>query len=102
MDLFDHAPVPPETRYFAVNMSDPFAVRPVTMNDAVAACRLLPPRINAFPSEAALVSVPVIAKPMKSEPPPVVFAVPAETDTSTLPDAGIVTVTAGPTVARST
>ena len=106
IDLFENVAVPlPFTLYLAVKVVLP-ELSPVTTNDALACCRLLPRRTNARVSVAAIVVAPLTANDMNMLVEPLVACVPDVTDTSALPEpgvvAGIVAVTAGPVVARST
>ena len=91
---------PPETLYLAVKVVLP-GVSPVRTDDALARCKAEPAWITAFASAAAMLLAPVARKDMKHA---VELAFPIElvvTDTRTRPEAGIVSVAVGPTVARS-
>jgi hypothetical protein len=109
IERFTNVPVPADTLYFAVKVLLP-AVRPVTNALVPPWTTAVPPRVslglateNARASVAATVVAPETAKLMKDVPPPkVLFVALPEIKTSALPEAGIVTVAAGPTVVRST
>ena len=105
IDLFESVqlapPPPPASLYLPVNVVLP-GVRELSTDEALARCRVDPERITAFASAAATVLAPVAANDMKHETEAEVPAAPVVTETRTLPEAGTVTVTAGPTVARST
>jgi hypothetical protein len=102
--LFANVPVPALTLYFAVKVVLP-AVSPVTKNvalDWVIGC-WLPPlrRLRACVSAAARVVAPEIANPMLLCAVLVLFVSDAVTVTIALPEAAMVTVTAGPAVVKS-
>ena len=74
------------------------AASPVMRYDALAACKLLPRRITARES-AATVTVapaPLVSNDIAHDVEPPVDCIPDVTDTSTLPEAGTVSVIAGP------
>jgi hypothetical protein len=96
IDRFTNVPVPELVLYCAVKVLLP-AVSPLTTNDALACCGLLPRRLNARASVAACVVAPLIANDMKGVIELVLPFMPAVTDTSArVVPAGMVTVTAGP------
>jgi hypothetical protein len=94
-------PPPPANLYFPVKVVLPGA-RELSTDEALERCRVDPERITAFASAAATLLAPVAAKDMKHETEAEVPAEPVVTDTRTRPEGGTVTVTMGPTVARST
>jgi hypothetical protein len=102
--LLANVPVPALTLYFAMKVVLP-AVSPVTKKvalDWVVGCRLPEfGRLSACVSAAARVVASEIAKPMLLWPVLLLFVSEAVTVTIALPDAPMVTVTAGPTVVRS-
>jgi hypothetical protein len=97
MFLLANVPVPAVTRYFAVMTRLPGA-SPVTTLDALARITEPPVFSSAVPSAAV---IPVPEKLMNALLLPVLPFMAAVTLTSTLPLAGTVTVTDGPTVVRS-
>jgi hypothetical protein len=104
IDLFNHVPMPPVALYFAVNVLLP-AVSPVTRYVALAwALRFAPLPTNgtlrAFASDAATAVIPETSNPIKDDCSAVLLLDWDVRVTSAWPDAGTVTVTAGPTVAR--
>jgi hypothetical protein len=105
IDLFENVqlapPPPPANLYFPVKVVLPGA-RELSTDDALARCRVAPERITAFGSAAAAVLAPLAANDMKQEDEAALPAAPVVTETRTLPEAGTVTVAAGPTVPRST
>jgi hypothetical protein len=78
------------------------AVSPPRTDVAEARCRACPARITAFASEAATVFPPLAAKDIRHEVEALFPVVAVVTETSTLPEAGTITVTEGPTVVRLT
>ena len=101
IDRFENVAVPlPLILYLAVKVLLP-GVSPLTTNDAVDCCKSLPRRITDRVSVAAIVVAPLTANAMNMLVEPLVAFMPDVTATSALPEAGIVTVTVGPTVARS-
>ena len=104
IDLFTNvqfaAPPPPSRLYFAVNVALP-GVSPVRTDDALARCKVPAERVTALASVAAKMLAPEPANDMKQDTAPELPIMPLVTDTSTLPEAGIVSVTAGPTVVKS-
>lgn len=90
----------PAALYLAVKTVLP-GVSPLRTEFADARCNADPARITAFESTAATVFAPVEAYDIKHD---VELAFPntsVVTETSTLPEAGTVSVTEGPTVVRS-
>lgn len=90
----------PSALYFAVNVVLPGA-SPLRTDVADARCNAAPARMTAFASAAATVFAPVAAYDIRHD---VELALPntsVVTETSTLPEAGTVTVAAGPTVVKS-
>jgi hypothetical protein len=100
MFLFANVPVPRFTRYFAVKVVLP-GVSPVTKTVALARTSLLFATSSACASVGA-VDVPagLATNDMNEALFPVLPCSAAVTITSALPEAGMVTVTDGPTVAR--
>jgi hypothetical protein len=94
-------PPPPSRLYFAVRVVLP-GVRPLRTADALALCSTLDESVTALASDAARLLAPEAANDTKQDTAPELPVMPLVTDTSTLPEAGIVNVTAGPTLARST
>ena len=103
IDLFTNAhvaePPPPSRLYIAVNVVLP-AVSELRTDVALDRCKVPEERVTALASVAAKVLAPEAANDMKQDTAPELPVMPLVTDTSTLPEAGIVTVTAGPGVAR--
>ena len=103
IDLFEYVQVgvPPAGAdlYCAVKVVTSGRVSPLTTNDALSWFKLLPWWITAFASEAATVFAPLMANPMWHSLAPASPNMPVVTDTSTLPEAGTVKVTAGPGLA---
>jgi hypothetical protein len=97
IDLFWKVAVPWVVLYCAVKVLLP-GVRPLTTNEALACWKVLPRRLSARASEAAIVDAPLMANDMKGKALLVLPFMPAVTDTSALPEAGMVAVTAGPPV----
>ena len=93
-------PPPPSRLYFPVKVVLP-GLSPLRTADALARCKVPEARVTALASTAAIVLAPVPANDMKQDTEPELPVMPLVTDTSTLPEAGIVSVTAGPTVVRS-
>jgi len=93
-------PPPPSRLYFPVNVVLP-GVSPLRTDDALARCKVPEARVTALASTAVTLLAPVAAKDMKQDTAPELPVMPLVTDTSTLPEAGTVNVTAGPTVGRS-
>ena len=87
-------------RYTAVKVIDAPGGKPVRTKVAVAFWRLLPRRFSAVVSLPVEVLTPLIANDMYPRAAPWVVLIPAVTETSTHPDAGTVTVTAGPGVVK--
>ena len=104
IDLFtnvhDALPPPPSRLYFPVKVVLP-GLSPVRTDVALARCKVPAARVTALASTAVKVLAPVPAKDMKQDTAPELPVMPLVTDTSTLPEAGIVSVTAGPTVVKS-
>src|SRR5262245_5144719 len=94
-------PPPPSRLYFAVIVVLP-GVSPLRTADALARCNVPVASVTALASAAAIVLAPERANDTKHDTEPELPVMPLVTDTSTLPEAGIVNVTAGPPVARST
>ena len=103
IDLFTNAqvaaPPPPSRLYIAVNVVLPAFGR-VRTDVALARCKVPAERVTALASAAAKVLAPVPANDMTQDTAPELPVMPLVTDTSTLPEAGIVSVTAGPGVFR--
>jgi len=99
-NVHDPLPPPPSRLYFPVKVVLPGA-SPLTTADALARCNVLDARVTELASEAAVTLAPVVANDMKQDTEPELPVMPLVTDTSTLPEAGTVNVTAGPTVVRS-
>jgi hypothetical protein len=97
MDRFWNVAVPPWVLYTEVKVVVP-GVKPLRTKDALAFWKALPNRFNAVESLPVEVFAPLIANDMYPAPPPVLHSMPAVTATSTIPDAGTFTVTAGPGV----
>lgn len=93
-------PPPPSRLYFPVKVVLP-GLSPLRTDDALARCNVPEARVTALASAAATLLAPVAANDMKQDTAPELPVIPLVTDTSTLPDAGIVSVTAGPAVVRS-
>jgi hypothetical protein len=85
--------------YFPVKVVLP-GVKPVRRNVALAFTNWLPCRFSAKVSLAADVLAPLTANPIYPAL-PLLLSMPAVTETSTMPDVGTTTVTAGPTVVKS-
>ena len=98
MSRFANVPVPELTLYFAVNVLLP-GVSPQTTLVALARTRSLPATASARASVAATVVAPLTAKDMNAVLPPWLPNALAVTITSA--QAGVSTVTDGPTVVRS-
>jgi hypothetical protein len=98
IDRFWNVAVPAFVLYTEVKVVVP-GVKPLRTKDAVAFWKALPKRFNAVESLPVAVFAPLMANDMYPAPPPVLVSMPAVTETSTIPDAGTVTVTAGPGVA---
>jgi hypothetical protein len=98
IDLFENVHVAeplPVALYSAVKVLLP--EERVTTNDALACCKLLPPRITARASVAASVVAPLTLNDMKHELPPPLPSMPDVTETSALVvPAGSITVVVGP------
>lgn len=104
IDLFTNvhdALLPPPSRlYFPVKVVLP-EIRPVRTDDALARCKVPEARVTALASTAVKLLAPVLAKDMKQDTAPELPVMPLVTDTSTLPEVGVVSVTVGPTVVKS-
>jgi len=104
IDLFTKVhvalPPPPSRLYFPVKVVLP-GLKPARTDDALARCNVPEARVTALASTAVTLLAPVAANDMKQDTAPELPVIPLVTDTSTLPDAGIVSVTAGPAVVRS-
>jgi|SRR5690349_7225066 len=94
-------PPPPSRLYFAVKVVLP-GVRPLRTDEALARCNVPDASVTALASTAAAVLAPDEANETKHETAPELPVMPLVTETSTLPEAGTVSVTAGPPVVRST
>src|SRR5262245_3383026 len=94
-------PPPPSRLYFAVKVVLP-GVRPLRTADALARCNVPDASVPALASSAASELAPDAANDTKHDTAPELPVMPLVTDTSTLPEAGIANVTAGPPDARST
>ena len=101
IDLFTKVHVPALALYFAVKVVL-VAVSPVRTKDALACWALSLANSKALVSTATEVLPPVRPNDMKHVAVVTLALRPAVTVTRTLPVAGTVSVTAGPTVARST
>ena len=103
IDLFTNAqvaaPPPPSRLYIAVNVVLP-AFGKVRTDDALDRCKVPAERVTALASVATKVLAPEAANDMEQDTEPELPIMPLVTDTSTLPEAGIVSVTAGPAVFR--
>jgi hypothetical protein len=86
--------------YCAVNVVLP-GVRPLRTDVADARCTADPARMTAFASKAAAVFAPLMAYDIRHEVAAALPVMALVTPTSTLPDAGTVTVTDGPGVVRA-
>jgi hypothetical protein len=93
-------PPPPSRLYFPLNVVLP-GLSPARTDDALALCKVPEARVTELASTAVTVLAPVPANAMKQDTAPELPVMPLVTDTSTLPEAGTVNVTAGPTVVRS-
>lgn len=93
-------PPPPSRLYFPVNVVLP-GVSPLRTDAALARCKVPEARVTELPSTAAMALAPVPANDMKQDTAPELPVMPLVTDTSTLPEAGTVNVTTGPTVVKS-
>lgn len=93
-------PPPPSRLYFPVKVVLP-GLSPLRTDAALARCKVPEARVTALASTAATLLAPVAANAMKQDTAPELPVMPLVTDTSTLPEAGTVSVTAGPTVVRS-
>ena len=93
-------PPPPSRLYLPVNVVLP-GVSPVRTDDALARCKVPEARVTALASTAVMLLAPAPANDMKQDTAPELPVMPLVTDISTLPEAGIVSVTAGPTVVKS-
>jgi len=93
-------PPPPSRLYLPVNVVLP-GVSPVRTDDALARCKVPEARVTALASTAVMLLAPAPANDMKQDTAPELPVMPLVTDTSTLPEAGTASVTAGPTVVRS-
>ena len=98
--VHDPLPPPPSRLYFPVKTVLP-GVSPLRTDAALARCNVPEARVTELASAAAIVLAPVAAKDMKQDTEPELPVMPLVTDTRTLPEAGTVNVTAGPTVVRS-
>lgn len=94
-------PPPPSRLYFAVKVVLP-GVSPLTTAEALARCNVPDERVTAFASLATAPLAPDDANDTKHETAPELPVMPLVTETSTRPEGGIVSVTAGPVVVRST
>jgi hypothetical protein len=103
IDLFTNAqfaaPPPPSRLYIALNVVLP-AFGKVRTDVALDRCKVPAERVTALASVAANVLAPEAANDMKQDTAPELPVMPLVTDTSTLPEAGIVSVTTGPAVVR--
>jgi hypothetical protein len=93
-------PPPPSRLYLAVKVVLP-GVRPLSTADALARCSTPDERVTALASEAATLLAPAPANDTKQDTAPELPVMPLVTERRTRPEAGIVSVTAGPTVPRS-
>lgn len=100
-NVHDPLPPPPSRLYFPVKVVLPVP-SPARTDDALALCKVPEARVTELASEAAMLLAPVLANDMKQDTEPELPVMPLDTETSTLPEAGTVNVTAGPTVVRST
>ena len=99
-NVHDPLPPPPTRLYVPVKVVLP-GVSPLRTEDALARCKVPEARVTEFASAAARLLAPEVAKDMKQDTEPELPVMPLVTETSTLPEAGTVSVAAGPTVARS-
>jgi hypothetical protein len=103
IDLFTNAqvaePPPPSRLYIAVNVVLP-AVSELRTDVALDRCKVPEERVTALASVAAKVLAPEAANDMKQDTAPELPVMPLVTDTSTLPEAGTVSVARGPAVVR--
>ena len=103
MSLADQVPVPLLTLYLAVNVRDPAELRPEMTAVALARTTSLPETLKEFASAGATVEAPVTPTLMKAMLPPVLpLAAAVRMTRAFVVPAGRVSVTDGPTVARST
>lgn len=93
-------PPPPSRLYFVVNVVLP-GVRPLRTAEALALCNVPDDRVTAFASTALTLLAPDEANETKQETAPELPVMPLVTETSTRPEGGTVSVTAGPVVVRS-
>ena len=93
-------PPPPSRLYLPVNVVLP-GLSPLMTDDALARCKVPEARVTELASTAVMALAPVPAKDMKQDTAPELPVMPLVTDSSTLPEAGTVSVTAGPTEVRS-
>ena len=104
IDLFTNVqvalPPPPSRLYLPVNVVLP-GVSPLRTADALARCNVPDASVTELASEAAVMLAPAVANDMKQDTAPELPVMPLVTETSTLPEAGTVNVTAGPAVVRS-
>lgn len=100
-NVHDPLPPPPSRLYFPVKVVLP-GLSPLRTDDALARCKVPEARVTALASTAVTMLAPVLANDMKQDTAPELPVMPLDTETSTLPVAGTVNVTAGPTVVRST
>ena len=105
IDLFTNAqvaePPPPSRLYIAVNVVLP-ALSEVRTDVALDRCKVPAERVTELASVAAKMFAPVPANDMEQDTAPELPVMPLVTDTSTLPEAGTVSVTAGPGVVKGT
>ena len=103
IDLFTNAqvaePPPPSRLYIAVNVVLP-AVSELRTDVALDRCKVPDERVTAFASVAVKALAPEAANDMEQDTAPELPVMPLVTDTSTLPEAGTVSVTRGPAVVR--
>ena len=93
-------PPPPSRLNFPVKVVLP-GLSPARTEDALARCKVPEARVTEFASTAVMALAPVPENDMKHDTAPELPVMPLVTETSTLPEAGTVNVTAGPTVVRS-